>query len=658
MKKLLILTPTFLLLLSCSQEKRLIHKAEVATERMEYDQAIAYYDEVLEKNSNSYRANAGKGMVLSEFTEQYDKAIPYLEKALSESPKDTLANLNYNLGKSYHITAQYNKALVYYGKLKNYNEVGDPTFGYVLTKSIADCNYALAHPKVAEPSEQNIKNVGTPVNTPMPEYGAVMVGNDMIFTSKRKDDEKEKKNGWDGKYFESMYISTLQDGKFTEPRRYTLPDLDENSEFQKHNEAVISASPDGKKLYVYRDAEIYEADITNPKLEPDNMGRSINFARFQSHAYLAGNNDKLFFTSESKRGLGGTDIYVSDKVDGKWTKPVLLDTGVVNTDFNEDAPYYSADGTLYFSSNGLPGYGGYDVYKTRYVDGHWTTPENLGQPVNSPADDIFFVLNGNTSNGYYSSARVGGSGNMDIYKVHYVSPETPECETNDPMLAIDASPIENSVYNYKVALQMPAEYTAKSFSWTLNGQPMQETTQNFDYSFAGPGTYTITAKAVLTCDTCPVLHAACTEKTLSVGDNMFAKTQDSIKQFNSMMSLNTVYFDYDRSNLRSDAISVLEKNIAILKGDKNLNFVITGHADSRGREDYNKHLSVQRADAVKQYLVNKGISRRRISGVYGAGETPLANGCADEVPCTEEQHQENRRVEFKVVIQQKPFVAN
>src|SRR6218665_3214494 len=250
MKKLLLLSSTVLLAASCSQEKRLLHKAEIATERMEYDQAIAYYDEVLQKNSNSYRANAGKGIVLSEFTEQYDKAIPYLSKALSESPRDTLMNLNYNLGKSYHITGNYTQALYYYGKLKGYSEKEDPSFSYTLSKAIDDCHYALAHTEVAPPEEQQVSNAGPVINSPMPEYGAVMVGNDMIFPSKRKAEPNEKKNPWTGKYFESMYISTWENGKFSEPRRYTLPDMGDESEYQKHNEAVISASADGKKLYV------------------------------------------------------------------------------------------------------------------------------------------------------------------------------------------------------------------------------------------------------------------------------------------------------------------------------------------------------------------------------------------------------------------------
>ncbi|MBA3971918.1 MAG: tetratricopeptide repeat protein, partial [Bacteroidetes bacterium] len=196
----------------------MIRKAEVATDRMEYTKALAYYDQALEKDNNNYHANTGKGIILSEFMERYDMALPYLEKALSLSPKkDTLVKINYNLGKGYHYLENYNKALYYYSRVSPHNEVDNSDYDPYLNKRISDCNYAMAHSTVAPKGEQNIINVGNSINSELPEYAAVPAGDNLYFTSKKKDDEKENINAWDGKYFESMYVSKVNNDIFTTP---------------------------------------------------------------------------------------------------------------------------------------------------------------------------------------------------------------------------------------------------------------------------------------------------------------------------------------------------------------------------------------------------------------------------------------------------------
>ncbi|MCE3260790.1 MAG: hypothetical protein K0S12_2431, partial [Bacteroidetes bacterium] len=277
-----------------------------------------------------------------------------------------------------------------------------------LSKRIADCKYAMSHTEVNPPQEQWVKNVGKPLNTEMPEYSPVAVPNGIIFTSQRKDDPKEKKNGVDGRYFEKMYMCQIKDGAFGQPARYTLPGYEKNNKFNKTNESVISASSDNKKLYVYRDGKIYESDLNDPSKGAVKMDNTINFSHLQNHASVSKDGKTIFFTSESDRGIGGTDIYRAVKnEDGDWSPPELVG---FNTLYNEDSPYLAEDGTLFFASNGLPGYGGYDIYKTRFINGQWTTPENLGLPVNSPGDDIYFALKPGSPDGYYASSRAGGYG--------------------------------------------------------------------------------------------------------------------------------------------------------------------------------------------------------------------------------------------------------
>jgi len=673
-----------------AQEKRWIRKAGIAVDRCDYEKAIQYYDMVLKKDSSSFHGNAGKGVVLSEYMEQHELAIPYLENALNTTPEKTKMKLNYDLGKSYHRLGNYNRALYFYGRALPYNKESHPEYDVYLTKRIADCKYAMKHPEIAAELLQSVTNVGYPINTDKPEYSPVFVRNAMIFTSQRKDSKRERKNGMDGRYFESMYVSKFNNGSFTDPQRYTVPDLGENSKYLKHNESILSTSCDGKKIFIYRNARIYEANLDDLTKDAQKLGKNINFSGLQSHACLSADEKTIFFASDSKEGAGYIDIYKADKEsDGTWGLPVLLP---FNTMYNEDSPYISTDGTLYFSSNGLPGYGGYDIYKTRLENGRWTIPENLGQPTNSPADDIYFTLKPNSSFGYFSSNRLDGKGDLDIYMVHYIPGEIPECKPEkEDVLAINTKQDSLNKLAFHFEMQFPKEFAQEAstnhYSWKVNNMVVSQATK-FDYSFNTPGDYTVTARAILYCDTCPQLKALCSETVVNVSEEILAKQGDTVdvknlpvndypvagnnipkskekkrkdvsKAFQPLKALSDkeldalswnkkpVQFILNDYALQEDLKPFLDKNIGILKNNRNLRIEVYGHTDSRGSEPYNSNLSFKRAEAVKNYLVKNGISPGRIT-IYGNGETMLLNNCNDLVECTEEEHAINRRVEFKL----------
>jgi len=688
MKKMIFFSIIIMALLycfSCSNEKKLLRKAAIAVDHTNYEEAVSHYDEILQKDKDSYFGNAGKGIVLSEYLEKHEQAIPYLEKALEKSPGKTKMKLNYDLGKSYQFIGNYPRALFFYEKAMSYNNIDNPDYDAFLSKRVADCRYALEHPEVASASKQWVKNVGKPINTPMPEYSPVFYNNTMIFTSRRQDHKKEKKNGVDGKYFENMYICKSKSDSFSEPVKYTLPNYSKNSKYNRHNESVLSVSSDYKKLFIYRNGKIYESEINDSSNAKSarKMGEEINFSYLQNHASISSDGKTLFFSSESDKGVGGADIFRAVKNDdGNWSEPQLLS---INTEYNEDSPFIANDGILYFSSNGLPGYGGYDVYKTKLVNGQWTTPENLGQPINSPADDIYFALNPNSTDGYYASGRQGGLGDMDIYQVHYVAAEIKDCDGYNEIFAITAEPESEKSLVYNIGIKIPETYKGKikSINWALNAEAISITEAAFTHTFISAGTYTIFSKVVIECDTCPSLISFCSQKNITAGetgivilepedkkDTGIEKLQekngvempgDSYYSDEELTSLgwNTspVYFDSEKYDLSANAQKVLDQNIQILKSNQNLKIVINGYADSGGSEAYNINLSLKRANKVKQYILDNGVEARAIRSIKGYGESELVNNCTKKESCVEADHAKNRRVIFKVIKMQIKPVA-
>lgn len=666
-------------LLACSSEKRLLRKASNAVDVYDYQKALGYYDQILAKDPDNFYGNAGKGIVLSEYMAKYEESIPYLEKASKKSPENVNGKINNDLGRGYHHVGNYPKALEFYNKDRLYNKdrKGDE-FDVYLTKRIADCRYAMTHTEVANAEHQSYKNAGPVINSEMSDFGPVYANNRLIYTSKRKDDENEKINGIDHRYFESMYIASASNDAFSTPRRYTFPDKGTDSKFKKGGESALSISPDDKTLFVLYGGNIYEADLNDPTKEETKMSSTINFGYLQRHACLSADGKTLLFTSESEKGDGGSDIYMSTKkTDGSWSDPVLLPQSI-NTKYNEDAPFLATDNTLYFSSNGLPGYGGYDVYRCKYVNGDWLAPENIGQPINTSGDDIYFTLKPNSSKGFYASNRPGGYGDMDIYMIHYIPNELPECNTRE-LITINAIPAENKdgTYDLYVTLDPAKSSLVRQVSWQVNSQTVVDTGASIKYTFKEPDTYTISTRVVIYCDTCPYMLTACSEKELVIyptdsiavspdqnlagepnkragdkkGSNASTLAEGRLNNDQLTMlgwDVTPAYFDYDKSTLRDNVENMLDRNAEVLKKNPTLIFVINGYADSRGSESYNVALSNRRVMAVKSYLVRKGISRRRIITTQSFGESKITNGCTDNTECDETKHQENRKVDFEV----------
>jgi outer membrane protein OmpA-like peptidoglycan-associated protein/tetratricopeptide (TPR) repeat protein len=652
-----------------AQINRYLRKAARATENGYLEQARQYYLKALEKDSNDYRANLGLGITLSEFMDRPEEAIRYLERAYRVTPADTLPDLIFALGKVYEHFGRYREAIPFFDKLAGVNAVeeDDALFQMDVKKRKEDCLYGIEHNFFTDPKDWYVVNVGKNINTDMPEYVPVLTpGNELLFTSKRQDDKKERINDLDGKYFESMYISKIENGRFTPPRRYTIPDLFSSSKFRKHHESIISMSPDGKKLFLYRDNKIYEVSMDNLQKEsPKKLSKSINFDYYQNHAFLSKDGKTLYFTSEGRGGVGGIDIWKAEKTgDGTWSKPENLGTPV-NTEYDEDAPFITDDGqTLYFASRGHPGFGNFDIYKSNLVNGKWSAPENLGRPINSAAHDIFMVTDSAGKIGYFSSSRVGGKGDMDIYKINYFKNFNKECvTTNDPNVSINAARLNDSSNAYTIKADLSEHFKILSFGWKVNGQAFNASSNQIEYSFDKPGTYPVEVKIVSYCDTCIEPYVACKiqnitiEKAVPTVTTAPTQTVDLANVHGQLtkeqmlalgFDVTPIHFNFNKQDVREDGQTILNKNLEVLKKHPELFIDINGHADSQGKAHRNQQLSLQRANSVKSYLLKNGLSKKQIRRTVGRGSKELLNDCVRGEDCTKEQNEVNRRVEINV----------
>jgi outer membrane protein OmpA-like peptidoglycan-associated protein len=404
-------------------------QAERLIEKGDFHSAIIIYKELLEQEPDNANLNFKMGYCYLNTVLEKDKAIKYLEKAVTDieknadsgNPDELAAPIEawYFLAKAYHHNYQFEKAIEILDSLK----ISFPNYKKEFIENIDElveyCKNGIELMKY--PIQMQITNLGSTINTEYDEHSPVFTADEstLIFTSKRKSDIHQAKTD-DGQYYEDIYIShKLPDGQWTEP----IP-ISQNINTKNH-EASIGLSPDGQELYIYKD----ESTFLNPRngniyvsylkgsewTIPEKI--SINTKYNENHASISADGQELFFTSDRPGGYGGMDIYVSKRLpNGQWGIPINLGPKI-NTSKDEISPFIHPDGvTLFFSSKGHNSMGGFDIfYAIRDDNNEWNKPTNLGYPINTPNDDAFYVPTPDGVRAYYASQQTGGIGRNDLY---------------------------------------------------------------------------------------------------------------------------------------------------------------------------------------------------------------------------------------------------
>jgi peptidoglycan-associated lipoprotein len=645
-QSLLNLLITFLLLIALHNPVKaqyVLTEADAQFELFNYTKAIDLYEQAYKKKESLHAAE--RLAACYKYQSNYKQTESWF--AIAMGMKDSPAENTLNYAMALQSNSKYEEARAAY---QNYAALDKTVTEKQKNLWISSCDSAIKWMK--SPGSYNVKNERL-LNSSQSDWGAAKYNDQITYASDRghkyagaqdkarpflkfdgaKVPDKDL-YGWTGNGYLSLYINHGSDSSSLFPLK---------SETVYHvGPATFSA--DGKEVYFTRtripgkpdykgnlatvNVEIYSSrmDETSKTWSAPVAFKYNNVNEWSvGDPYLTADGKRLYFVSNMPGGKGGTDIYACVKdADGNWLIPVNLTE--INTAGNERSPSFDGGNNFYFSSDGYPGMGGLDIFKSQISGKAFLKPLNLGYPINSPQDDFAYAAFSD-SLAYLSSNRLEGMGSDDIYSI-----------ARQILLALK---LEGQVFNKKDGLPLSsALVTLKGKNNTL--LKVQTDDKGF-YSFKLDRNinYDLTA-----------------EKTgFRSSDTSFVTAVSLVKDFylspielNKPIKLENIYYDFDKSNIRADAAIELDKLVKIMKDNPTIWIELGSHTDSRGDDQYNQWLSQSRANSAVQYIIERGIEKNRISA-KGYGESRLLNRCANGVKCTEKEHQLNRRTEFTIVKQ-------
>lgn len=502
-------------------------------------------------------------------------------------------------------------------------------------------------------------------NTGNDEFSPSYYGDKVVFVSNRPNQNSlfEKTYGWTETPYLDLYTADAQSGRFDNIKALTQINT-------PYHEGPVAVTKDGKRMYVTVNAltesgkpvrgsekttRLQIAMSNKITVNGESTWSKPEALTFNDpdysclHPTLSADGRYLFFASDRPGGYGGMDIWYCENYLLSWSAPKNLGASI-NTEGDEIFPFLSEKGMLYFASNGHLGVGGLDLFEAspkvtkagRSVT-EFTKPENMGYPMNDVTDDFGLVINKEGQSGYFSSNRAGGKGGDDIYFFEKQEVKEPEPVEFVKMLELyvfeqqTGVGLPNAVINVftdkgrlVTALQVnDSGYFAQEFVTDLIDD--HEGDLRFIASY---GNYSTQREIVNMLD-------------------LYNKERSIVRiplsrDLGKELSLNPIYFDLNKANIRNDAAIELNKVVDIMQKNPELVIEVGSHTDSRGSDPYNQALSDRRAKSSVQYITNKGVESYRVYG-KGYGESQLTNECEDGVICDEHKHQLNRRTEFKVV---------
>lgn len=622
---------------------------------MNYKKALQQFEIAQKVNANNALNNLRIGICHSYSTDP-GNGIPFIKKAY-ELDKACDPFMEYYYGYALQLEGKFDDAIKAYQTFETSYKKADE-FGKFVTLHINECKNAKA--AIAAPIRAWVDNVES-LNSEFDDFAPSITtdGGEIVFTSNRPN---QKPANEVGEYDKDIYTSSASNLKWEKPQAIK-GGVNSNKDDVSNN-----LSFDGTKMLIHREengqTDIFESVLKGTTWsDPVKMHFQISSTK-GSEAYAAYSNDgwSIYFSRISESKGSGYDIMYSSmqsKIERDYKAAQMI--AEVNTSFNDGPIYLHIDGeTMYIAAQGRASLGGYDIFVSKKVQGKWTTPKNLGYPINTPYDDFFFASTANGKFAYIASNREGGKGGYDIYKVTFWGDEKmPHLESEDYLLASSIMPIKDNQVEAKVdvnrksftvfkgktidAISKKAVEAQIDIIDNTTGSIIETFTSNsatgkFIITLASGKNYGISVRA-----DGYLFHSENFDLPKGAADNLVDKTIElkNIK-IGSTIALRNIFFDTGKSVLRPESNAELDRLVKLMKDVPNLKIEISGHTDNTGSATINNELSKSRAEAVVTYLKSKGVAAARMTSEGYGSTKPIASNE------TTVGKQENRRTEFKI----------
>jgi len=649
-----------------AQTFNLLTKANEDFANTNFYYALDSYLKVYDKKPND--ADVLEKIVLcNKYLHNFTDVLTWCDQLVRLDPNNTTYKLEHaraqqNLGKYVDAKNEYEEYL---------KQV--PADSKMIKEAIRSCDSGLKWSRNPDVSVK-IRNVAE-LNTPNSEFGLTKFGGGWMFASDRKMDEgkigagvkttnlpPQEIFGFTGRpYLKLYYVNRKGDSSWEEPSFFS------KLMTEKYHTSNASYDEANNILYFTRTRKVvvpksfskttFQAELVYSEafreIKPFPYNSSLNYS--VGDPCITKSGKRLYFSSGMPGGQGGADLYYSDQApDGTWKTPVNLGSKI-NTPGEERYPTLYNDSILYFSSDGHAGMGGLDLFTTTLLpNGTWSPVRNLGAPFNSPQDDFFLIIStvqklGNGKSlleGYLSSDRTGGKGSDDIYYFktgEFTKPLadkdlTPDNSPDKTIIAQGTITDPNTgagIGGVNMAVKEVNKPEVKNYQTDSSGNyviPLKKA-KKYAVKFKKPKFFTKTDTISVSGDGKPL-------------PKMNVKIEPMV--IDKPVRLENIYYAFNSWEITSKSAYILDGLVKLLNENPEIDVEIGSHTDTRGDFDINKYVSQQRANAVVHYLIQKGISPKRLSAKGYGKEKPLIH-CGNDTACTEEDHSQNRRTEFKIL---------
>lgn len=631
---------SLILLLVVSSCKSLQEKGNDQFLSGQYQYAISTYSQILAEDSLNKEANK----VIAEsyrLSNRIEKAGPYYEKLVVEDP--SFENY-YRLGLSLKAQDKHEKAKAAFEKAKEYTQ--DEVYASETQRQIEAIklkdgieNYWPNHVLV------NYKEL----NTTGADYAPVLSEDFIYFTSGR---EGSGLYAADGSPYHKLFRARAEGLRVDTKAVQALPEF-KNEEGL--NQAAIAISPDGNTIIYARGNSTSTKDLPETALfvsyfrgsgftQPIWMPVNEDETWWNSTPAFSPDGPELYFASNRPGGFGGIDLYKATRLaNADFGNAVNLGP-TINTPGNEMFPRMEADGKFFFSSDGHPGYGKLDLFVVEKDDSGKQIIRNLGDNINSTNDDFGLFFTEYPKAGYMSSNREGGEGDDDIY---FFEDKTPKPKIVNVLLNVTT---KERIAGQPDKILEQARVVLYDGNNKNSGGDFSNTNGRVRFTLEPNANFTIIAsKNGYFSKSVPYTTRGKTPDPATLIQEITNITLDTTIVLDQLILdksivLENIYYDLDKADIRPDAAVELDKLIAVLKDNPTIRIELSSHTDSRSSDAYNLDLSQRRAQSAVDYMVSKGIAAERLVA-KGYGESQLIIPNAQ----TEEEHQVNRRTQFKVI---------